>query len=85
MIMNSHFPSWLSWKKHSVTCAATSSACGARAKAADLIFFNGSFPGAVFVDAHGRKVFDFPSDGVVGKSLKPQNAQIKWQDFLRFY
>lgn len=73
MIMNSHFPSWLSWKKHSVTCAATSARAG-RTKAADLVFFNGSFPGAVFVDARGRKVFHFPSNGVVGKSLKPQNC-----------
>lgn len=74
MIMNSHFPSWLSWKKQSVRRAATS-AREARAKAADLVFFNGSFPGAVFVDTHGRKVFDFPSNGIVGKSLRPPRKQ----------
>lgn len=70
MIMNSHFPSWLSWKEQSVSCGATS-AYAMGVTGADLVFLNGSFPGAVFVDTHGRKVFDFPSNGVVRKSLNP--------------
>lgn len=41
---------------------------------ADLVLLDGSFPGAVFVDAHGRKVFDLPSNGVVGKSLKEKHS-----------
>lgn len=70
MIMNSHFPSWLSWKEQTVSWAAAS-ARAMGVKGADLVLLNGSFPGAVFVDTHGRKVFDFPSNSVVRKSLKP--------------
>lgn len=44
---------------------------------ADLVLLNGSFPGAVFVDAHGRKVFNLPSNGVVGKSLNPPPGKTK--------
>lgn len=76
MIMNSHFPSWLSWKEQSVSCAATS-APAMRVEGTDLVFLNGSFPGAVFVDTHGREVFDFPSNGVVRKSLKPPEHKKK--------
>lgn len=35
-----------------------------------LVLFNAAFPGAIFIDTHGWKVFDFPSDCVVRKSLK---------------
>lgn len=82
-IMNSHFPSWLNYKKqwYDTSYPLNNEKLSIYARylctcSCYLIIFNTAFPGAAFVEAHSWKMFNFSSGSIVGKRLRKNTGNV---------